>query len=190
MHTICNLKYAYPNCTEYSNKLITNLKFIAVVCIQNSEYRIPPCFFISSPLLRTTVIVHNRFLQENINVNKSCKNQHVALITVVCVVPILTMKNKNNRGEILRKRSIFAFWNRSVTTIPLSSYADKVDMVRRFNRIWAYSIDHTVLMSTKTSSGDVDNGIQLYQKNIFSVMSKYNCISVNFRPPDSVWGLF
>ena len=36
------------------------------------------------PLLRTTVIVHNRFPQENVNVYKSCKNQHDYLI-MCCV---------------------------------------------------------------------------------------------------------
>ena len=37
-----------------------------------------PLIFISvPPLLRTTVIVRNRFPQANINVQKSCKTQHV-----------------------------------------------------------------------------------------------------------------
>ena len=39
-------------------------------------------------------------------------------------------------------------------SIPLSTWYGG------FNRIWAYLIDHTIFMSTKTSSGCVDNGIQ------------------------------
>ena len=50
-------------------------------------FSIPLIFYICTPLLlRTTMFAHNRFPQENVNVHKSCKNQHDHLI-MCCVHP-------------------------------------------------------------------------------------------------------
>ena len=83
-----------------------------------SEYPVPcdvsliidiPLFFYicPPPLLRTTVIVHNRFPQENINVYESCKNQHAPLI--MCgdhsndeIIDFFVHEHRKNRGKIMR----------------------------------------------------------------------------------------
>ena len=69
-----------------------------------------PLVFLSDPppsLLRTTVVVHNWSPQENINVYKSCKNQHVPLIIRMCcahsndkTIDYLHPKINENRGKV------------------------------------------------------------------------------------------
>jgi len=62
----------------YMFKVVPNTPYNMVMVFPWFFIHVPP------PPLRTTVIVHNRFPQENINVYKSCKNQHDRLI-MCCV---------------------------------------------------------------------------------------------------------